>query len=151
MPTLSKLVAALVFGAVAFIASGMVAAALPSDVMRVPDYFVPVNVLIGIFIGWTICGAKSGAGYVTAIGVGLTSAISLTVLSLLVWAVAQMMKRTLRLAYDDAIEAILAAISIAIEYGAIVVSQPLVPVVLAVGGVIGGLASEPFAERRPGE
>ena len=150
MPTLSKLVAALMFGGLAYLVSGMIELALPSDVMRAPAYFSPVNAALGALIGWRFCGAKAGGGYVTALGVGLTTSITLGVLGLLIWAFAMMMRRALRLAYDGPVEALLAGISIAVEFGAIVLAHPAALVVLAVGGLIGGVAAEPFAERHPG-
>ena len=149
MPTLSKLVAALVFGALAYVASTMVAPTLPETV-RVPDLFVPVNVVIGLLCGWQLCGAKSGSGYLAALAIGLTAAATMTIVTLLVWAFAQMMQRALRMAYDDAVQAGLKGVAIAIEYGVLLAGQPVVLALLAVGGVIGGLLAEPFAERRPG-
>ena len=142
--------AGLVVGAVAYVVAGRVELALPANVARAPVYFGPINAALGALVGWRLCGARAGAGYPTALGVGLTSSVALIFGAVLFWAFALMMRRALRTAYDGPVEALLASVSIALEFGAIALTQPAALVVLAVGGLIGGVASEPFAERRPG-
>jgi len=142
MPTASRLVGAVVFFGVGWLAALQVIKTLPEGT---PATFFPLTIaLIGLWQGWSVAGRNAGHG--GAIGNGLRTSIQIAFIGLLVFALRTMFIRSANLRYDGFGEAVVAALELFIEYA---LQSLTVPVwgVLLVGGAIGGLICETAARR----
>jgi hypothetical protein len=142
MPTAARLVGAVVFFGVGWLAALQVIKTLPEGT---PATFFPLTIgLIGLWQGWSVAGRNAGHG--TAIGNGLRTSIQIAFIGLLVFALRTMFMRSANLRYDGFGEAVVAALELFIEYA---MQSLTVPVwgVLLVGGAIGGLICETAARR----
>ncbi len=74
MPTAAKLVAAILFAALAFTAAEVYKIALPDR--TVWGVFSPVCAVIGAFCGWFVMGRLVGHGYLSAMGYGLRTTVT---------------------------------------------------------------------------
>jgi len=139
MPTAARLVAALCLAGVAYVVSGMVIPLLPegTDI----GYFVPVNVLIGLVVGWTVMGSRAGRGTTAAINNGVTGVFMLVLWAIVVQAANEMVRRAMLNRYDDVFEAIVAVFEIGAEYAVLIATLPI-GIALIVGALVSGLVTE---------
>ena len=79
---------------------------------------------------------------------GLTAAAGIVFWSLSFWAGRRMLIRSPRRHYDDPIEALTDMAALMLDYGAILMSIPVV-VLLAAGAVLAGWVTEPVVRRFP--
>ncbi|MGC9419191.1 MAG: TrgA family protein [Rhodovulum sp.] len=145
MPTAAKLVAALLYAAVAWFASDAIVPLFPEGTDL--GSFAMVNTVIGGLTGWLVMGGLAGEGYGLAVASGLRTTAVLVFYALLFHAVYEMLHRATRMRYDGVMEALTAVVELMGKYGLMVVTSPVVMGILIGGGVLAGLAVE-WAARR---
>ena len=144
MPTGGQLVAAIAFAALAYFITDLVKPLLPEG-SRV-GWFSPVNALVGLAMGWTIIGRGAGKTYRQSFGLGLTTLAATVFWCLVVWAGYEMLRRSTRLYYDGAVEALQEMAQLAIDYGRLAaVSEVIWPAI--VGALFMSWLTEFFARR----
>lgn len=144
MPTAAKLVGAVVFFGVGWLAALQVLKTMPEGT---PATYFPLTIaMIGLWQGWTVAGRNAGNGRGTGIGNGLRTSVQIALLGLALFALRTMFMRSADLRYDGFGEAVVAAMELFIQYG---VQSLTVPIwgVLLVGGAIGGLICEGASRR----
>jgi hypothetical protein len=144
MPTLSKLIAAVIFAATAFFAGEAYKLGLPEGMQY--GLYSYMCVAIGLIIGWRVMGRETGHGYQRAIGSGIKTSLMVTVWALLVFCTILMVRKAFKKRYDNPLEAIVDIFALGVEYGALMFTPPVLTVLLG-GAVMGGLAAE-WAKRR---
>lgn len=144
MPTAAKLVGALTFFGVGWLAALQVLTTLPEGTPA--TWFAPSIAAIGLWQGWAVAGRHAGNGHGAAIASGLRTSVQIAAIGLAVFALRAMFMRSLNLRYDGFGEAVVAAMELFIEYGLQSLTVPIWGVLLA-GGVIGGLICESAARR----
>ncbi len=144
MPTAGRLVAAILFGLIAWQVSQMLKPLFPESVAL--GRFAEVNAVIGIFVGWTVVGSRVGQGWRAAVGYGLTGAAALVFWGLFLQSFGEMIRRSLRKQYDGAMDAVVGVFELMIEHVQIMVAVPVI-VTLILGGIVAGLIIEWSARR----
>ena len=144
MPDAARLVAALCLALIAFIVSGQVMPLMPEGTDF--GYFTYVNIALGLLCGWIVMGKRAGRGVVAAINNGATGVAALVFWGLFVQGINEMVRLAMRNRYDGPFEAIMAIFEISLEY-AMVLLTPGIILVLVVGAVLSGLATD-FAKSR---
>lgn len=144
MPTGARLMAAISLAVLAFILSGMVVPLMPESTDF--GYFLPLNIVLGLLVGWFVMGRRAGRGITAAINNGLAGVFVLTLWAIFLQAANEMVRRAMRNRYDDPFEAIVAIFQIGAEFGLMIATVPTA-VALVVGAVISGLLTE-FAYNR---
>ncbi len=144
MPTGARLMAAISLAVLAFILSGMVVPLMPESTDF--GYFLPLNIVLGLLVGWSVMGRRAGRGITAAINNGLAGVFVLILWAIFLQAANEMVRRALRNRYDDPFEAIVAIFQIGAEFGLMIATVPMA-VALVVGAVISGLLTE-FAHNR---
>ncbi len=139
MPSAARLMGAVCLSALAFVLSGMVIPLMPESTDF--GYFVPLNMVLGLGIGWVVMGSRAGRGTTAAINNGFAGVFVLMLWGIGVQAAYEMFRRAMRNRYDDPFEALVAVFQIAAEYGLMVVTAPIA-IALLVGAVICGLLTE---------
>lgn len=139
MPTAARLVAGFFFGILAWFASELVIPLLPEGTN--PGRFSQVNSVVGILSGWVYMGKRVGDGYPSGIGVGLTTAALLTVVTIFMHASIEMYHLSIKMFYDGPMEAIVGIFDLSLRYGQLVIN-PDVLGTLIVGGCVGGWICE---------
>jgi len=144
MPTAGKLIAAVTFALVGWLAARAYIPQLPEGTNT--GYFPEITALMGLLIGWLTLGPAAGRrGYVEGGSLGLRTSVFVVFWALLGFSTYYMVLRSTKLIYRNAGEAVLDVPQLMIHYGALVACVPVL-VVLVVGGILGGLATE-FAGR----
>lgn len=144
MPTTAKLVAAVAFALVGWLAANAHVPALGEN--AAVGRFREITALIGLVVGWRTMGALVGQSYADAVGSGLRTSVTLAFFALLLFSIWLMYGQTGRMAYDGPMEAVLGVFEFMLEQG----RRMLVPGVLGVlviGGALGGVLTE-WASRR---
>lgn len=144
MPTGARLMAAISLAVLAFVLSGMVVPLMPESTDF--GYFLPLNVVLGLIVGWRVMGRRAGRGIVAAINNGFAGVFVLMLWAIFLQAANEMVRLALRNRYDDPFDAIVAVFQIGAEFGLMIATVPI-GVALVVGGVIAGLLTE-FAYNR---
>lgn len=139
MPTGAKLIGAVAFFAVGWVAAQQVLLTLPEGT---PARFFPLTIaLIGLWQGWWVMGSRAGNGYGVAIADGLRTALQIAILGLTLFALRTMFLRSAELRYDSPGEATIAALELFLEY----FMQSLTVEIwgaLFIGGILGGFVTE---------
>jgi len=145
MPSAARLMGAVCMAVLAFVLSGMVMPLMPESTDF--GYFVPLNILLGLVIGWTVMGSRVGGDTTAAsINNGIAGAFVLLLWGIGLQACYEMFRLAMRNRYDDPFEALVAVFQIAAEYGLMIATVPIA-IAIVVGAVISGLLTE-FAHRR---
>lgn len=144
MPTAAKLVAAVVFAAVGYLASELIRPTLPEG--QPAGWLLPVCALLPMTIGWRVMGKLVGKNYGVSMNNGLYVVVLSTVSVTFVFATALMIKKSRRLQYDGPMEAIVDIFALMLEYGLLLLN-PVLLAVMVIGGFIGGILSE-WAHRK---
>ncbi|MCC6306562.1 MAG: TrgA family protein [Rhodobacteraceae bacterium] len=144
MPTAAKLVAALVFAAVAFLGASVYVPLLPEGTQA--RWFAAASAAIGALVGWLVMGPLAGRGLVAAMGYGLRTAATIVFWTGLLFSGREMILRSLNMRYDGPMEAVVGVFDIALDYGRLL-ADPQILAVLGLGGMVGGIAAE-LASRR---
>lgn len=143
MPTAAKLTAAICLAAVGYILSLMVMPLMPESTDF--GYFVPLNAVLGLLVGWLVMGRRAGRGTTAAINNGLTGVFVLMLWGIGVQAINEMIRLAMRNRYDGPFEAMVAVFQISAEFAVIVITVPIV-VVAVIASIISGLLVE-FAHK----
>lgn len=144
MPTGAKLVAAVCFAIVGWLAAEAYIPQLPADTRT--GYFREIMALLGFVLGWMTLGPNVGRGYADAASIGMRTSFLLVFWGLLGMSIYFMVRRSTRMIYDNAGDAALDVPMLMLQYAGLMGSVPLIAI-LAVGGAIGGVLTE-FAGRR---
>jgi hypothetical protein len=144
MPTAAKLVAALFFAFLGYLAADMVKPLLPPGTQVA--VFSPMCALIGLACGWKMAGERAGGGMWPSAGYGVTTSMLIVFWALVVFSGNEMLRRSVRRHYDGAVDAIMGMVQIAID-NIFMIATPTVIATLVLGGLFGGYLAE-FAARR---
>ena len=144
MPTAGKLIGAICFAALAYFITDLIKPLL-SEGTQV-DWFSPVNGLIGLSMGWSIMGRGAGHTYRQAIGYGMTTMAATVFWGLIAWSGYEMLKRSTRLRYDGAVEALQDMALVALEYAQMIAVQEVV-IPAIIGALFFSWLTEFFARR----
>ncbi|KPP88034.1 MAG: Fatty acid desaturase [Rhodobacteraceae bacterium HLUCCA08] len=144
MPTAARLVAALLWGALAWQISQLIIPLLPEGSQI--GMFVEVNVVLGLIIGWTVAGSRAGQGFSGAVGYGITASVALVVVGLFTHASVEMVYRSLEKRYRDAGEAVIGVFDLMTQFGKTMMTTDIV-LTLLVGGIAAGLVTEAVNRR----
>lgn len=136
MPRVSKLVAAVIFAAVAYYTAEQVKLVMAESIRF--GLFSAVCAVIGMVLGWRGAGGRQESGYVNAISNGLRTSFLLVVWSLLFGCIVLMIRKAFRKLYDTPLEAVTDVFKLVFDNAPIVL-EPTVLIPLALGGIFGGL------------
>lgn len=146
MPTAAKLVAAVVFALVGWLAAN---AHVPSQGENADvGLFREITAAIGAASGWMVMGPLAGHGYVEALSSGLRTVATLVFFALLGFSVYEMVMTALTTnAYGSSpMNAVLGIFKIMMDQGQKMLTVGVLGV-LAIGAVVGGVTTE-WAKRR---
>ena len=146
MPTAARLVSAFCLAVVAFIISQMVIPLMPESTDF--GYFVPVNIFLGLAVGWIVMGPRAGRGWTSGINNGFTGVAVLMLWGLGVQSINEMIRLAMRNRYDGPFEAILAVFYIGAEWAWEIATQDI-GIALVVSAVVTGLIAEWSSRRWP--
>lgn len=146
MPTAGKMVAAVFFAGVAWVAAHLYAAEVPDG--RPAGLLREIAAMIGLICGWLIMGSflNKPRGRIEAMGTGMRTALTLTVFTLLGYAIWDMLMRAIDGRYKEPMQAVLDIFARAIALGRPILS-PEVLGTLLLGGLAGGAVSHWAASR----
>ncbi|NUB45158.1 TrgA family protein [Fertoebacter nigrum] len=144
MPTAAKLVAAIVFAALGFMAAELFKPAMPEGTQF--GLFSPICAGIGLLCGWIVMGPLAGRGTWAAMGSGVRTAATIAFWALLGFSIYEMVLRSMKLRYDGPMEAVLAVFDLMLERGRLMLMPDLLGLLL-LGGLLGGVLVE-WAGRR---
>lgn len=145
MPTMAKLISAILLGILGYVAADRIAAHMPEEVRK--GMLMPVSVIAGIVVGWRFMGRRAVGNMSSAIGIGLSAVVIQVLVAVFAFAFSDMIRRSLRKAYGgNPVEALEDMFQIAIEH-----MQYLLPgdvlVVLLGGGALCGIIATIVARR----
>ena len=144
MPTSARLTAAVCYGLLAWLVSGMVIEAMPERENW--GNFQPFNAMIGLVVGWFIVGKRVRVDYVTAMGIGFTGMVAAVFWVIFFHSFNEMLSLSMDRRYDGPIEAIVSVFQIGIKYATHLVQLPIIAT-LVVGGLMSGVIAE-YVDRR---
>jgi len=139
MLTAARLFSAILLAALCWLVSEMIRPLMPES--TVFGWFNYVNSALGLIIGWRMIGAKAGAGLVNAISNGITAIVTLVFFGLFIHALNELLRSSVRRAYQDPLKWIEDMFRIGAEFGALVLN-PGVALVLVAGGVAIAIIAE---------
>ena len=144
MPTAAKLMAAVSFAVVGWVLANYYAQNMP-DAAAVG----PIRggaALLGVLIGWTVMGNSTGKGYVEAAGSGIKTAVLLAVVALFLLALSEMLENSVKMRYEDAMEAIMDIMQTMVKRSQALLSLGVFGTIL-LGGIVGGILTENAGRR----
>lgn len=139
MPTASKLVAAVAFALLGFIAAATFVKHLPEGTPL--GYFKEITAAIGFVVGWLVMGKLTRKGYREAVSSGLMTSVVMVFWVLLAFALYFMLKKSTRMMYDGPMEAVLGIFQLMFDYGRMLLVPDMLGVIL-IGGIAAGLITE---------
>ena len=139
MPTASKLVAAVAYALLGFLAAQTFVKYLPEGTPL--GYFREMTAAIGFIVGWLVMGKLNRKGYREAINTGLVTALILVFWTLLAFSLYFMLRKSMRMMYDGPMEAVLGIFQLMFDYGKMLVQPDMIGVIL-IGGIVAGLVTE---------
>lgn len=144
MPTAARLAAALCLALTAYVATTFVRDLLSE---RVPGQFLfPVNVGLGLVVGWWLIGRRVGRGWVAAVNAGLTGGVVLTFWVLFAHAAGRMWALSFRQVYKYPPDALKGLLDEFLTYAEFLL-VPTVAASLVAGAVLSGLVAEAVNRR----
>ncbi|MXQ07350.1 TrgA family protein [Alphaproteobacteria bacterium GH1-50] len=146
MPTGGKLVAAIVFGALAYFISDLIKPLLVDTHGTELDWFSRWNGLIGVLMGWQIIGKTAGKSYRTAFGMGLTTLAATVFWCLVLWSAWEMIQKSMRRSYGGAVEAVQDMTQIFVEYAVFAARQEII-IAAVIGALFCAWVTEFFGKR----
>ncbi|GAB1363017.1 tellurite resistance protein TrgA [Rhodobacter sp.] len=144
MPTTAKLVAAVLFALIGWLAANAHVPALGEG--AAVGRFRELTALIGVIVGWRTMGSLVGGSYSDAIGAGLRTSATLVFFALLLFSTWLMYGQTEKMAYDGPMDAVLGVFDFMLEHARKMLT-PGVLGVLVVGGALAGVLTESAARR----
>ncbi|MEJ6813111.1 MAG: TrgA family protein [Octadecabacter sp.] len=144
MPTMGRLVGAILFAGLAWYTSLLIIPLFPVGTNL--GLFQEVNTFFGLIAGWTVAGPRAGLGYVAAFSYGLTALVAMVVMALFFNSSVVMVEQSLRKRYDGPGEAVTDVFQMFVDH-AIMMATPEIIGTLLIGGIVGGLVTEFFGRR----
>ena len=144
MPTMGRLVAAVLYGILGWYVTLLIIPLFPEEASL--GWFQELNALCGIVVGWKVAGPRAGTGYVSSVSYGLTTTVSLVVVALFFNSFFVMIEKSFRKAYDGAGEAVGDIFALFVEHGTMI-GTPEIVTALAVGGLAAAVVVEFFGRR----
>ena len=144
MPTMGRLVGAILFGALAWYTTNLIVPLFPEGTNL--GLFQELNTFFGLVAGWTVAGPRAGTGYIASISYGLTTLVAMVVMALFFNSFVVMIERSLRLRYDGPGEAVTDVFALFMEHGLMILTPEIITTLL-VGGLVGGFVTEVFGRR----
>lgn len=144
MPTMGRLIGAILFGALAWYTTLLIVPLFPEGTNL--GLFQEVNTFFGLFAGWTVAGPRAGTGFVASFSYGLTALVSMVVTALFFNSFVLMIDRSLNKRYDGPGEAVTDVFALFVDHG-LMISTPEIITTLLVGGIVGGLLTEAVGRR----
>ena len=144
MPTAPKLIAALLFAALAFFVSDLIKPLLPEGTQF--GWFSPLNAAVGAIMGWRILGTRAGLSMQASLGYGLTTAVIMVFWCLFIWSGYLMVDASTRLRYSGPMAALQDMGAMMIEFARTMATAPVLGS-LAVGALFFGWLTEHVARR----
>ncbi|KAE9628603.1 EscU/YscU/HrcU family type III secretion system export apparatus switch protein [Parasedimentitalea maritima] len=144
MPTGARLTAALCLALLAFLLSGEIMPLMPEGTNF--GYFTPLNMCLGLLVGWFVMGKRAGRGFVPALNNGISGVAVLLFWGLFIQGAYEMFRLAMRNRYGGPFEALSAIFTIGLDY-AIVIFVPEVIVTVLIGAIVSGLATENASRR----
>ena len=144
MPTMGRLVAAVLLGAAGWLVSDLIRPLMPEGT----DFgmFNFVNAGLGILMGWRVVGKRLGRGYPNGLSAGLTGAVALVFWGLFVQSLNEMLAMALDRRFTGLMQAINAMFKIMTEYALVLVDAQVIGT-LVIAGLVTGLIGEWVARR----
>ena len=139
MPTPARFLAAFAFAAIGYAVVALAVAQLPPETNT--KGLGLVAAILGWLTGWRFVGSRVGQGLRNAFATGISGGALLLFGILAFGAVVLMLRRSVRFAYADPLEAVVDAIALGIENGA-EVSTPALYAVAMGGGAVVALACD---------
>lgn len=139
MPTGGKLFAALLFAAVGWLAAEFVLMTYPPEMS--PGWLRETMAGLGIWQGWMVMGRRAGEGPATGIGIGIRTSVQMSLIGIVIFALVEMFDRASRLRYDAPGEAVIATLTISLQYLEQSLTVPIWGTIL-IGGALAGLAAD---------
>jgi hypothetical protein len=146
MPTAGRLTAAIAFAVIGIYIATLISPLFEQD--KEPLWWVPLCLAAGIWSGWVVVGSRAGKGYSAGIGNGITGVLAFAFWVLFLLSFADMIKKSLRQAYEGPVEAVVSVFELMGTYVLAFWSPTLIGLIL-ICGVGGGLFAEYFAKRFP--
>ncbi|MCP3971779.1 MAG: TrgA family protein [Rhodobacteraceae bacterium] len=145
MPTMPKLIAAILVAALGYVAADRVAGHLPpetpSGILR------ELVAFFGLMVGWRFLGRRVGDGLSQGLGVGLSAVALLVLISLIWFSGYEMIRRAMRMAYGgNPFAALQDMMQIAIKQSVYLAHADVIGV-LVLGGIVVGVLVELAARR----
>jgi hypothetical protein len=139
MPTGAKLMAAVSFAVVGWIIANYYELNMP-DISAVGPVRM-VTAAVGAIVGWKVMGNAVGNGYVEAAGAGVRTALMLIVVALFLLGLHEMLINSMKMRYDNAMEAILDVFQTMGKRSPGLLSLGVLGTAL-LGGIISGMLTE---------
>lgn len=146
MPTAAKMIGAVAFAIVGLLAAMAYIPLLPEGANSNIGWFREITAALGFVIGWRAVGSNTGRGYWEALSLGLRGSLLLLVCSLVGFAVYFMIRRSTKMLYNDAGEAVLDVPVLIWQYARPMADANFL-ITLFAAGLIGGLLAE-YAGKR---
>ena len=146
MPTGAKLIAAIFFAALAYFISDLIKPLLIETKGSQLGPFSWWNAFIGAIMGWQLIGKTAGKSYRNSFGMGLTTFAATVFWCLVLWSGVEMIERSMRRAYNGAVEALQDMTQIFVEY-AVLMAENDILIASAVGALFCGWVTEFFGKR----
>ena len=144
MPTMGRLIGAILYGALAWYTSLLIIPLFPPEAPL--GLFQEVNTVFGLIAGWSVAGSRAGTGYVAAFSYGLTALVAMVVMALFFNSAVVMVEQSLRKRYGGPGEAVTAVFEMFVEHGTMILTPEIITTLL-VGGIGAGLVTEFFGQR----
>jgi hypothetical protein len=144
MPRSQKLIAGLGLAVMAYLVSIQILPQLPEGGNYIR--FTPVNMLIGLAVGWVLMGSRAPSRSVSPLTNGLTGMMAVVLWGLGLHAFQQMVKMSMARRFDDPIEAFGAIFEIMTQ-NAVYLGTPGIVLTLFVGAMITGSLTDRVARR----
>ncbi len=142
MPDAARMVAAICLAIVAFFVSGLVMQVYEAEIGETNfGWFLQVNIVLGVLVGWVSMGKRAGRGVSAAITNGITGVFLLLLWGLFVQACNEMTRLAMKNRYDGPFEAIAAVFQIMAEWGLLILTGPILGTFL-IGAFVSGILTE---------
>lgn len=148
MPTGSRLVSALFYGFLTYVAAHMVHAAFEADVGYDLNFgkFKEVAAFIGVITGWVVQGNRVGEGKNFAIQGGVLTVVLIIFWNLVFWSLREMVVESMKLKYRGPTAALVDSFNIALD-NVMTFANLQFCITVFVGGILGGMLAERAAQR----
>jgi len=139
MPTAARMVAGVLFAALAWVVSQLILPQFPEGFD--PGLFAEVNAAIGFLSGWVVAGSRARTTWSGAVSYGLTAMVALVFWGLFLHSFWQMIEKSLDRIYDGPADALVDVFQLMFENALLMAVQPVL-LALVLGSILAGLVTE---------